>query len=136
MQYIQDREITEIIIHCSATKEGLDIKAHNIDMWHRRRGFRKIGYHYVIDLDGTVEKGRPLWEIGAHCKDHNAQSVGICYIGGLDRKGFPKDTRTKEQKVALRELVRELKLRFPQATIHGHKEFARKACPCFPMRAL
>ena len=136
MQYVKDREINEIIIHCSATKEGIDITAHNIDMWHRRRGWKKIGYHYVIDLDGTVEKGRQLWEAGAHCEGHNLQSIGICYIGGLDKLGIPKDTRTPAQKHALRELVKELKLRFPNATIHGHNEFARKACPCFSMRNL
>ena len=125
------RVINEIIVHCSATKEGKDITVHDIDSWHKQRGFRCIGYHYVIYLDGSVHIGRPENEEGAHCLGHNRNSIGICYIGGLDINGKPKDTRTDEQKKSLTELIRTLKTRFPQASIHGHNEFANKACPCF-----
>ena len=128
------RIITEIIIHCSATPEGKDFHASDIDRWHKAQGWRKIGYHYVIDLDGTVEKGREDWEIGAHCLGHNENSIGICYIGGMSRIGIPKDTRTDAQKYYMRELVEQLRKRYPLATIHGHREFARKACPCFDVK--
>lgn len=126
------RKIDEIIIHCSATAEGKDFNASDIDRWHKQRGFKKIGYHYVIKLDGTIEKGRGVEEIGAHCLNHNKNSIGICYIGGLasDNK-TPKDTRTAEQKKALWKLIVELMIKYPDATIHGHREFANKACPCF-----
>ncbi len=125
------RHINEIIIHCSATKEGRDYSARDIDRWHRERGWNGIGYHYVIRLDGTVEVGRPVKRAGAHCSGHNAGSIGVCYVGGLDGSGKPKDTRTPQQRSALHDLVARLKAAYPDATIHGHREFARKDCPCF-----
>lgn len=129
------RKITEIIIHCSATAEGIDIDAKTIDRWHRERGFSSIGYHFVVKLDGTIEIGRPLGYIGAHCLGHNANSIGICYIGGIERNTRKsKDTRTEKQKKSLLELLQYLKLKFPSATIHGHREFAKKDCPCFDAR--
>lgn len=129
------RKIREIIVHCSATAEGKDFRASDIDRWHRERGFRCIGYHYVVRLDGSIERGRPETEIGAHCKGHNSISIGVCYIGGLAGDGrTPRDTRTPAQKAALLRLLRELKRRYPGAAIHGHREFAPKACPCFDAR--
>ena len=96
------RTIKEIIIHCADTPEGRDDKAADIDRWHKQRGFDRIGYHYVIDLDGTIEAGRDPDCIGAHCKGHNTNSIGICYIGGADRDTLkPKDTRTYAQKASL-----------------------------------
>lgn len=128
------RTINEIIVHCSATPEGRSFNAADIDRWHRQRGFSRIGYHYVVLLDGTIERGRPDEAVGAHCKGHNSRSIGVCYIGGLDRGNKPKDTRTAAQLRALLQLIRELKQRFPAATVHGHCEFAAKACPCFNAR--
>ena len=124
-----------IVIHCSATMEGLDYREKDIDQWHKAKGWKGCGYHYVIDLDGKIEKGRPEEEIGAHCVGKNKNSIGICYIGGLDKKGKPKDTRTKEQKEALWELLRQLLVKYPKAVIAGHNEFSNKACPCFNVRA-
>ena len=126
------RKITDIIVHCSATKEGKSFTVADIDRWHRQRGFAQIGYHYVIYLDGTIHKGRPIELIGAHCQGYNAHSIGICYIGGLatDNK-TPKDTRTEAQKQALLNLLKELRAKFPAAKIHGHRDFAAKACPSF-----
>lgn len=125
------RPVSEIIIHCSATPEGRAVTVKEIDRWHRQRGFAEIGYHYVIYLDGTVAEGRPIDKAGAHCSGHNARSVGICYVGGCDRDMKPKDTRTSAQRKALISLVDEMKKRFPGATVHGHNEFAAKACPSF-----
>ena len=127
------RIITLIILHCSATPEGrsLDFEACRRDHI-RHRHFRDIGYHFYITRDGVVHTGRPLEQAGAHCKGHNRHSVGICYEGGLDAAGHPKDTRTVTQKEALTKLVRELKRRFPRALVVGHRDLdPGKDCPCF-----
>ena len=129
------RKIDKIIWHCAATKEGDEITVDTIRKWHvDGRGWSDIGYHFVITLDGIVHAGRPLIRAGAHVARLNARSIGICYVGGLDKAGKPKDTRTKAQKKALYEKTAELLKRFPGATVHGHNEFAAKACPCFDVR--
>ena len=125
------RKITKIIIHCSATPEGRDFTVADIDRWHRQRGFSEIGYHYIVYRDGSVHPGRDVAQIGAHVKGQNTNSIGICYIGGCATDGTPKDTRTPAQREALRDLVELLTTEYPNATIHGHREFANKACPCF-----
>ena len=114
------RKINFIILHCSATKEGVSVTVNDIDRWHKERGFAKIGYHFVVYLDGSIHKGRPIEEIGAHCKGRNSDSIGICYVGGLDKSGKPKDTRTPAQKEALLKLLRTLKEKFPDAEIRSH----------------
>lgn len=124
---------TEIILHCAATKEGKYFDSKDIERWHKARGFKKIGYQYVILLDGTVEKGRREDEVGAHCTGHNSKSIGICYIGGLDEKGKAKDTRTDEQKEAIYKLVDKMMTKYdiPIEKVFGHYQFANKSCPCF-----
>ena len=129
------RNINKIIIHCSATPEGKNFTVKQIDACHRQRGFNGIGYHFVIYLDGSVHVGRALAKAGAHCKGYNAHSVGVCYIGGVATDGkTPKDTRTDAQKASLVKLITELRQQFPNASVHGHREFANKACPCFDAR--
>ena len=127
------RRINYIIIHCSATKAGQDFHARDIDKWHKERGFGSIGYHNVIDLDGTIEQGRSIKIPGAHCKGYNFNSIGICYIGGLDAKGNPCDTRTVAQKKSLLKLIKHYKEMFPNAVVVGHRDMpnVHKACPCF-----
>lgn len=126
------RQINEIIVHCTATAEGKAFRAVDIDRWHRERGWDCIGYHYVVDLDGKVELGRPEAKVGAHCKGHNANSIGVVYVGGLAKDGkTPKDTRTNAQIASLRSLLIALKRKYPNASIHGHRDFAAKACPSF-----
>jgi N-acetylmuramoyl-L-alanine amidase len=130
------RTITKIILHCTATPEGRPVTVKEVDAWHRERGFQKIGYHYLIGLNGEQWKGRNVEEIGAHCEGQNANSIGVCYAGGLAGDGkTAKDTRNEAQKTALLSLIKELKQKYPQATIHGHREFANKACPCFDAKA-
>lgn len=145
-------KIDSIIIHCSATKEGVNFKAKDIDRMHKQRGFNQIGYHYIIDLDGTVETGRPLTSFGAHCNtkgfsgsSYNKHSIGICYIGGLDSNGKPADTRTEAQKQVLHELVAKLCKKYQILEILGHRDTSPdldgdgevepqewiKHCPCF-----
>lgn len=126
------RVITLLIIHCSAVRPNQTSSARQIDEWHRARGYTNgIGYHYVIRRDGSIEPGRPEEMIGAHCKNHNRHSLGVCYEGGLDMAGNPADTRTEAQKRSLLTLLRALKQRYPRALILGHNTFANKACPCF-----
>ncbi len=127
------RDIDKIIIHCSATREGDDsVNVKVIDRWHKARGWRGCGYHYVVLIDGTIEMGRMIDEIGAHVKNMNKSSIGVCYIGGVEKDGkTPKDTRTENQKESLLLLLKTLKKMFPSATIHGHNEFSPKACPSF-----
>ncbi len=126
------RLITLLILHCSAVTPFQTSSVEQIDQWHHARGWAHgCGYHYVIRRNGTVENGRPLEMVGAHCKNHNKHSIGICYEGGLDVNGKPADTRTPEQKKAIRELLEKLKKDFPSALIVGHNTFSNKDCPCF-----
>lgn len=127
------RKINKLIIHCSATPEGKDVKTETIRSWHiNGNHWADIGYHYVIELDGSIHKGRDESVVGAHCKCQNANSIGICYVGGVAKDGkTPKDTRTEAQKQSLIKLLKSLKEKYPNATIHGHNEFAAKACPSF-----
>lgn len=128
------RKINKIILHCSATKEGKNFTVEDITLWHKERGFKTIGYHFVIYLDGSVHVGRLIEDIGAHVSGHNSDSIGICYIGGLDSDGSPKDTRTPEQIIAMHAIIKGLQAFLPDITIHGHNEFANKACPCFNVK--
>lgn len=130
------RQINEIIVHCTASAEGKNFKAADIDRWHKQRGWNGIGYHYVVDLNGTVEPGRSEAKVGAHCLGHNTNSIGVVYVGGVASDGkTPKDTRTPQQKTALVKLLAELKRKYPSAVIHGHRDFAAKACPSFDATA-
>ena len=127
------RGINKIIVHCSATREGENFEVAEIRRWHvEGRGWSDIGYHFYIDLYGQIHKGRDIAKIGAHCKGHNRNSIGICYCGGVEADGkTPKDTRLDCQKEALTAVLRTLKAMFPNAVIHSHKDFANKACPSF-----
>lgn len=138
---------TGIAIHCTATREGQDFDATDIDGWHRKLGWTGIGYHYVIHIDGTLEEGRPAWAAGSHIAGHNAETISIVYVGGLDANGKPKDTRTPEQKDTMFLLVRSLvaKHRKELTKIGGHRDWSPdrdgdgiierhewlKDCPCF-----
>lgn len=125
------RNINEIIVHCTATKEGRETSVEEIRRWHLERGFSDIGYHYVVDLNGIPHLGRDVDFVGAHCTNHNSRSVGVVYVGGLDKEGKPKDTRTEYQKDGLLILITRLKQLYPYAVVHSHSDYANKACPCF-----
>jgi len=131
------RTINKIIVHCSATQEGRDLDAAEINKWHLKRGWNGIGYHYVVLLDGVIEYGRSIYKQGAHVKGENEGSIGICYIGGVESergsngKWIAKDTRTPEQKESLIHVLKTIKAMYPDAIIYSHNEFANKACPSF-----
>lgn len=125
------REVDKIIIHCTATPENRQVTVEDVTKWHKVRGFKTIGYHYIIGINGEIWEGRPLEEEGAHCKGHNKNSIGIAYVGGLDNQKNPKDTRNDKQKNAMYTLVAELLNKYPKAKLHCHNEFANKACPSF-----
>ena len=126
------RELSRIILHCTATPEGRDVSVDDIRRWHvDGNGWSDIGYHYVILLDGTIARGRPIDIAGAHVKGHNKDSVGVVYVGGTDVDGNPKDTMTHQQLFALYKVVTSLRNLFGPLTLHGHNEFSTKACPSF-----
>lgn len=130
------RPIEKLVVHCSATPAGKPFRAADIDRWHREKGWSGIGYHYVICLDGSIEPGRDLAEAGAHVSGHNAKTIGICLIGGVDATGKAANTFNARQFEALELLLQGLRARFPKAGICGHRDFPKvaKDCPSFDVR--
>ncbi len=146
------RKIDLLIIHCSATPEDTKLTEQDLEAIHRMRGADGAGYHFYIRKNGDIKSMRPIGEIGAHTKGFNEHSIGICYEGGLDNKGNPKDTRTEWQKHSLRVLVKTLLLDYPRARVCGHRdlmgietkethlftvenEYFVKSCPSFDVRS-
>lgn len=128
---MKNRKINEIIVHCTDTDYMHDVSVADLRQWHVvERGFTDIGYHYFIDLLGRVHVCRPLYMVGAHCKGHNSNSIGICYAGGRVN-GYFEDTRTIVQKESLNNLIRSLCNDYPITSIVGHNKYSRKSCPCF-----
>lgn len=139
------RQIDGIVIHCTATKPGQDLTVADVRKMHKQKGWSDIGYHYLIRLDGRIEKGRDVDIIGAHVSGHNAHTIGVCYVGGLDATGKPYDTRTYNQKQSLLNLLKMLRVAYHKATIKGHRDYSPdkdgngtiepnewiKSCPCF-----
>lgn len=143
MKFKDMTRIDFIAIHCSATPAGSDIGAADIKRWHREKGWRDIGYHYVIRLDGTVEKGRADNVPGAHEPRINRNSLSVCLVGGspkvgsvAHKKGLGENTYTPQQWASLEKLVRQLKTKHPAAEVIGHRDVpgVAKACPSFNVR--
>lgn len=139
------RRIDAIVIHCTATKPDVDWTADDVRKVHKKQGWSDIGYHYLIRLDGTIDNGRDVDLIGAHVSGHNNHTIGVCYVGGLDAFGNPRDTRTLNQKDSLLNLLKMLRATYPKAIIKGHRDYSPdkngngtiepsewiKSCPCF-----
>jgi len=134
--YMDPTKIRYLTIHCAATPEGRDVKAATISQWDQAR-FGQTSYHFVVELDGTYKRTLRDDQRGAHTGRHNTGNIGICYVGGVDAKMQPKDTRTAAQKTALRTLVRTYRARFPNIIIRGHRDWpgVAKACPSFDVAA-
>lgn len=130
------QKVQYIVVHCTDTPAGRPVTIDDVDSWHRARGFERIGYHYLVYLDGSVHLGRSVRYQGAHCKAVNACSIAVCYVGGrtsTDPRSWA-DTRTPAQRAALRTLISELLRQHPGALVRGHRDFDPKACPCFDVR--
>lgn len=130
------RNLTEIIIHSTATPKGMNATASDIDRWHKAKGYDCIGYHFVILKSGQIEIGRPIEKVGAHCKGHNAESIGIAYVGGINEDKQSADTRTLKQTLALALLIKTLIAKYPTIRkISGHRDYCNTACPSFDASA-
>ena len=143
---LKTRTSTEfLVIHASATQPTQDIGVREIDQWHRKRGFVKVGYHYVIRRNGALEEGRDVDAIGAHVEGFNSVSVGICLVGGINAKGKAENNYSRDQWTTLRSLLKALIAKYPEARIVGHRDLSPdkngngiiepserlKDCPCF-----
>jgi len=129
------RPISEIIVHCTATPEGKRYTVADVRAWHKKRGFTDVGYHYLIDLDGTILLGRPVGQVGAHVANHNTGTIGVSYFGGVAADGkVAKDTRTPAQRASLEWLVDQLAHKHNVKRITGHNQYANKACPSFDVQ--
>lgn len=125
-----------IVIHCSATKPTMDIGVREIRMWHKQQGWLDVGYHFIIKRDGTVQEGRPVDVVGSHVKNHNSNSVGVCLVGGVDENMKPDANFTVDQWASLETVVKDLKEKYPNASVKGHNEFDKgKACPSFNVQS-
>ncbi len=125
------REVNKIILHCSDTKTSQSFDISDIDLWHRKRGWDCVGYHYYIKLDGTLQPGRDLNKKGSHCYSQNSKSVGICFEGGLNPDGSKWDEPLNEQLLTYDVLKAYLDSVFGSLPVHGHYEFSDKDCPNF-----
>ena len=145
------REIKEVILHCTATPADRKLTVQEVRNWHvKGNGWDDIGYHFLIHQDGTVERGRLLDKVGAHTWGNNYGSIGVAYCGGVVKKTkksldkekqkskttlVSKDTMTKEQEVAFRDLVKFLEVCFGELKVRGHNDYNKgKDCPGFNMR--
>ena len=128
--------IRYLTIHCAATPEGRDVKAKTVDDWDRAK-FGQVSYHWVIEMDGTAVRGLRDNQRGAHVGGRNTGNVGICYVGGVDKKLNPKDTRTQAQKDTMARLVGEYRAKYPGIVVRGHRDWpgVKKACPSFDVAA-
>ncbi|UTT85783.1 N-acetylmuramoyl-L-alanine amidase [Vibrio pelagius] len=126
-----------ITVHCSATPSTQDIGVAEIRRWHKNRGWRDVGYHFVIRRCGKVEIGRPLSQTGAHVKGHNKGNIGVCLVGGCNAVQQPEDNFTFAQRKALFGLIEVLQKRFliVDNNVKGHKDWGvNKACPVMTLR--
>lgn len=127
------RTYETVVLHCTATPPSMNVNALWVDKIHRARGWSQIGYHYLIHLDGTIERGRPVWLAGAHAKGHNKYTIGVAYAGGVDENGKPADTLNKAQYNSVKTLVGDLRRVFGPLNVLGHRDLPHvaKACPSF-----
>ena len=126
------RKVDLVVVHCLATPEGRDVHINEVRRWHvEERGWSDVGYHWLVTLDGSIEKGRDESISGAHAKGYNSKSIGVAYVGGVDVDMEPKDTRTDAQKMALHCLIEDIRGRYPKAEVIGHRDVSSKDCPSF-----
>lgn len=125
------RDIQYIVVHCTATPEHTTVKSIQ-NHWKNALGWKNPGYHYLISADGFVHKLLPDWQIANGVAGYNSISVHVSYVGGVEN-GRNVDTRTAAQRASMKQIITELKRRYPKAVIQGHRDFpgVKKDCPCF-----
>ena len=128
-----DRKIEHIVVHCSDTYSDMNVGAMWIDRLHKSFGWTGGGYHFVVNRNGAIEKGRDVNTPGAHAKGFSKYAIGVCWIGGKGSDDQPEDNRTLDQLKSLRVLLDTLTHTFPDAIVCGHRDLpsVNKACPCF-----
>ena len=129
------REINYLVLHCSATQPDAKIESIQ-NYWRKNLVWKSPGYHYVIKADGEIVPLLSIDKVSNGVAGYNSQIINISYIGGIDKAGKPKDTRTEEQKASILKLLKDLKKRFPSVKIQGHRDFPKvaKACPSFDVK--
>lgn len=129
------RNIKYIVIHCTATPQDTTIESIK-KYWKNNLGWKNYGYHYIIPSYSNMVQLTNINNIANGVQGYNTSSIHISYIGGIDDKGKPADTRTENQKYWLKEIIKELKQQFPNAEVKGHRDFpdVHKACPSFDVK--
>jgi N-acetyl-anhydromuramyl-L-alanine amidase AmpD len=132
------RFVDRIVIHCSATPPTMNIGVNTIRGWHvNERGWTDVGYHYVVLRNGSIQEGRDVHRTGSHAYGYNKTSIGVCYIGGVDKDMQPEDNRTESQKDSLYRLINRLMRMYPDIKyVCGHRDLpgVTKACPSFDVK--
>lgn len=140
------RKIERIFIHCTASHQTATID--DIKNEFKRKGWKNPGYHYVIDPGGGIHQLLDENEVSNGVYGYNKTSVNVAYIGGIDENCKAIDNRTDEQKKSLKSLVLQLKEKYPDAEILGHRDISPdkngngivdpweriKECPCFNVK--
>jgi N-acetylmuramoyl-L-alanine amidase len=133
---MEPRSSTEyLVVHCSATKPSMDIGLREIKRWHvDDNGWRDVGYHYIIRRNGEVELGRSNRDTGAHAAGYNHKSISLCMVGGMAEDNSAENNFTAQQWTALLDLVKQIKVDYPEANVIGHNEISEKECPSFDVQ--
>lgn len=126
------RSIKYIAVHCTATQPSATVSSIQ-NYWKQNLGWKNPGYHFIVKADGEIVQLLQIEQVSNGVAGYNSQIINIAYIGGIDEKGKPKDTRTLAQTQSLLKKLQELKKQFPSAKIQGHRDFpnVKKACPSF-----
>ena len=126
------RDVKYLVLHCTATQPEASIASIQ-NYWKNNLGWKNPGYHYIIDRFGNVVNLLPIELVSNGVQGYNSQTINISYVGGIDKSGKPKDTRTEAQKQSILKLLKGLRVKFPKAKIQGHRDFpnVKKACPSF-----
>ncbi|SHJ75862.1 N-acetylmuramoyl-L-alanine amidase [Hymenobacter daecheongensis DSM 21074] len=126
------RTITHIVLHCTACPQSATV-ASILNYWRQELGWKTPGYHIIIPPDGCSQRLVPDEQVSNGVAGHNARSLHVSYIGGVDGQGRPLDNRTPAQLAEMERIVRRWKAQHPNAQVVGHRDFpgVTKACPCF-----
>lgn len=132
--------VHEIVVHCSDTRpewmasEGLAAQVAEIRRWHMQdRGWKDIGYHWIVGRDGKILPGRAENVVGAGVEGHNSGVIHAVLIGGHQSSEHDRFAQhfTSAQSVSMRQLMQGISMRTQITRIAGHNDYAAKACPGF-----